>query len=433
MSTLNKEENKGLIRIVVGGQFGSESKGLNIEKTAHEFKNHVRTGAIQAGHTVYFKGSKYAMQSIPCGWVNGQADLFIGAGAYIEPELLEKEIKWILGATGEQNMNRLYIDQRAGLHKHSHIEAEEGAGLHQRMGSTAHGCMEAAIEKMRRGFTYENFADSDAGKLLQEKYGFHFIDVSEELNSKYDQGEKILIEGTQGTMLDLFHGYYPYVTSRSTIAANWLAEVGLSPTLNVEVVMVIRTYPIRVAGNSGPLADEMEWVDLARDLNKQRAEAGMEPIVNPALIGLFEERCKSVAFTLGLPSHRPSEWSAQERKEYSTLLINFHKKVLEELGEVPTEELKSLFELTTVTKKLRRIGGLNIRELKKAINLNRPNLLAVHFLNYRFADVVNCNTLEELKSLKNWSEIDEYIKGIEKEAGVKVGYISTNKNNSIEL
>lgn len=423
--------NQGKVQIVVGGQFGSEAKGLYIEHVAKKFAIHVRTGAQNAGHSVFYKGNKYAMCTIPAGWVNEKATLCIGAGAYIEADLLEKEIQLIMGATGESNMKRLLIDYRAGLHKKEHNEAEEGAGMHQRFGSTAHGCMEAAFSKMRRSFEYQNFSESDVGLLLRDKYEFTFGDVSSFLNEEYDKGAKILIEGTQGTGLDLFHGYYPFVTSRSTVAANWLAETGLSPNLRTEVVMVCRSMPIRVAGNSGPLENEIEWTDLARRINEKREELYKDPIVQPDLLTVFENQCVELASTWGFPSSRPSEWMPEERKEFSNQLVNYHKEAFKRIGDVPTEELKNLFEITTVTKKLRRIADVDFVQLHKAVELNRPTFVVLTFMNYLFPESQMCQNLGMLRKMKCWPEFLQWVVDFEDELKVTVGFVSTNKYNLI--
>jgi adenylosuccinate synthase len=89
-------------------------------------------------------------------------------------------------------------------------------------------------------------------------------DVSAEANSAVDAGKKVLIEGTQGSGLSLYHSlHYPKTTSRDTNAAGFVSEVGLSPRLVSEVVLVFRTFPIRVAGaQAGPLKDEITWEQL---------------------------------------------------------------------------------------------------------------------------------------------------------------------------
>ena len=92
-------------------------------------------------------------------------------------------------------------------------------------------------------------------------------DVSEEANTSLDCGKKVLVEGTQGFGLSLYHSdSYPKATSRDTTAAGFLSEVGLSPRLVTEIVLVFRTFPIRVAGEqAGPMKDEISWEILQRE------------------------------------------------------------------------------------------------------------------------------------------------------------------------
>src|SRR5207244_2042197 len=83
------------------------------------------------------------------------------------------------------------------------------------------------------------------------------------LHSAIDNGDEVIIEGTQGFALSLLHGRdYPFVTSRDTTAAGFAMEVGLSPRLVSKIVMVIRTFPIRVGGTSGPFANETSWDEI---------------------------------------------------------------------------------------------------------------------------------------------------------------------------
>jgi adenylosuccinate synthase len=80
----------------------------------------------------------------------------------------------------------------------------------------------------------------------------------------------VLLEGTQGFGLSLHHGYFPFATSRDTTVGVLCSEAGLAPTLVRQVVMVVRTYPIRVAGNSGPLPDEVDWDTVTRESRAPR-------------------------------------------------------------------------------------------------------------------------------------------------------------------
>ena len=97
----------------------------------------------------------------------------------------------------------------------------------------------------------------------------YITDVSAEANMAVDSGKNVLVEGTQGSGLSVYHStYYPKATSRDTNAAGFISEVGLSPRLVSEIVLVFRTFPIRVAGaQAGPLNQELAWDELRRESN----------------------------------------------------------------------------------------------------------------------------------------------------------------------
>src|SRR5205823_1704389 len=93
----------------------------------------------------------------------------------------------------------------------------------------------------------------------------YLADVATQANMIIDSGGEVLLEGTQGFGLSLHHGHYPYVTSKDTTVGALCSEAGLSPRLLGQVIMVVRTYPIRVAGNSGPLPREVDWEIVTRE------------------------------------------------------------------------------------------------------------------------------------------------------------------------
>ncbi len=386
------------IIVVQGGQWGSEAKGAiaaylcltrNIDMA-------VRTGAINAGHTVVYKGQKYAMQQLPTGWVNPNTLLVIGAGAYIHPETLWREIDMVNQAMPESDVrDRLYIDFRCGLHSIDAENASKSANRHHAIGATGKGCSEAIVAKIsKRNNGYQLFYESAAGTDFRTRNKAHFVDTAAMLNSAYDRNSRILIEGTQGTLLDLHLGPYPFTTSRMTTAANWVAECGLSPALDYEVVLVCRTFPIRVAGNSGPMSHEIEWVELAHNINSKLVAAGMEPVVSPVALHAFEDaidRAAADAVITGkykVPTNggnfntKLSRWMTAERDMYRQAASELHRDAMNKLSNEHQTELRKLFEMTTVTKKLRRIANLSMKDLRTAVMLNRPSWLCITFMDY---------------------------------------------------
>jgi len=246
---------KGKVTIVIGGQFGSEAKGKVISFLANEFDIAVRTGSPNAGHTVFKDGEIYRLQQIPATFVNKKCVLYIGAGALINPDILKKEVEHT------NTKDCLFIDPQAGIIEEKHL-LQEGE-LVQKIGSTGKGCGAALADRIwRKDFKL-------AKDVLKD---FQIANVAEILNQGIDEGKNVLVEGTQGFGLSLYHGIYPFVTSRDTNVANFLAEAGISPRLASEIILVIRTYPIRVAGNSGPLPNEITWKELSNRIGKEVEE-----------------------------------------------------------------------------------------------------------------------------------------------------------------
>ena len=423
---------QGKVTIIVGGCYGSESKGLIVSHLARtgEYSYAVRTGSIQAGHTVFHNGKKGVGRTIPVAWVHPDVKLIIGAGAYINPRVLADEIRMIAGITGVtvgEVRSRLFIDKRAGIHTEDHHRIEQESGIHERMGSTGEGCAEAIKDKMGRGSPMSLFSNTE------HAVGYQIVDTVKMLNVAYDNGEKILLEGTQGTLLDLHLGSYPFVTSRQTTASAWATESGLSPSLEYEVIMVCRTCPIRVAGNSGPMPDEIDWPTLTRELNVKRDVHGLEPLVSEEHLKDFERMERIVADEWSMPRVPFTQYTPEMRQQYSSELVRVHREVLSRLPQETVHDIMKFFEITTVTEKLRRIARLNMDELKYSVMLNRPDCLALNFLNYEFPTVGGSKTRAELMDVPEHDKIVKYIAGIEDSTGVPVRYVNAEPSCIIEL
>lgn len=436
------------IIVVQGAQWGSEAKGaitaaLALEREADIV---VRTGTVNAGHTVYYDGQPFAMQQLPVGWIRPSTRLYLGPGAYIHPEILAKEIRWINDATGVDPRPRIYIDYRCGLHLPAHTDLSTASDRHRLMGATGKGCSEAVMAKIRDRGTPDGrlFAQwwSKPGiidyqlpaELKPWLDNLQLVDTVSELNYSWDQGAKIIIEGTQGTMLDLHTGPYPYTTHKQTAPGNWVAEAGLSPSLPYEVILVARTYPIRVAGNSGPMPREIGWQTLAREINSKLATSGREPLVEEWALEEFEAACKEITGTyikaVGLNTMVDAEhlwqlenWHQSVREHHRGFVSGLHAEALIQVGPATLTELRKLFELTTVTKKLRRIARLDLEQLKYSVMLNRPKSLALTFINYEFPETWGCGwgDLEEASALR----MADYLARLERDLGVPVRYVST--------
>lgn len=214
-------------KVIVGAQYGSEGKG----KVAAYFCDDtidwaVRCGGPNSGHT---HSPGVTLQQLPVGVISDRR-CYISPGSYIDVPILLSEI--------EKYNPDLIIDGRA-------IVISQGGedDLNESIGSTNSGVGIGVSNRVNRKNAY--FAKDHP--LLQQYIGYPKLSGN------------IIIEGTQGFGLSNIHGPWPYVTSRDTTASGFISEVGISPFDVSEVISVARTYPIRVAGNSGILKNEVSW------------------------------------------------------------------------------------------------------------------------------------------------------------------------------
>lgn len=255
--------NRGKLTVLVGGQYGSEGKGAVAAHVANDYDVHVRVGSPNAGHTIWWRDEKHVMQSIPCGWINPDAKIVIGRGALLNMRQFMKELVHILTYYPDF-LQRLYIDPEAGILDEKFHQQEGGTEgeMHRRIGSTGEGVGPARVARINRDPSqFRQF------KNVAEEYGLECCmkeNTPKMLADLQDSGRHILIEGTQGSGLSLLHSHYPYCTSIDTNAAGIISEVGIAPSRVTNVLMVVRTYPIRVAGNSGYMKNEITWEELNR-------------------------------------------------------------------------------------------------------------------------------------------------------------------------
>ena len=236
--------------IVVGGQYGDEGKGKILSYLAlADNPDIIARGGVgpNAGHEVNYKGKRYPMRMLPCGFVNEKAKLMIGAGVIVNPEVFLKEVAMI------DSDKRTFIDFRAGLITKEHIERDSASENSKKIGTTKTGCGPAVSDRVNR--LGRTVADSPELKP-------YLADVVREVNS----AKNVMVEGTQGFMLSVLYGTYPYVTSKDVSASTIAADVGLGPTRIDDVVMVLKSYTTRVGG--GPLKDEV-GTDEAKAKNMQ--------------------------------------------------------------------------------------------------------------------------------------------------------------------
>lgn len=290
----------GKMTAVIGAQYGSEGKGAIVRAIADEYNMHVRVGSPNAGHTIHFKGEKHVMQSIPCGWINPGATIVIGRGALLNMRLLMAEIEHV-EKFYPNFRKRLMIDAYAGILDERFHEMEGGVNgeMHRRIGSTGEGVGPAREARISRNIDKFCLFHKVAGK-----YGL--LDCMEEdtpgtIAVMQDTGHNVLLEGTQGSALSLLHSCWPYCTSVDTNAAGMLAEIGIAPARLTNVLMVARTFPIRVAGNSGPMANEITWQELSKRIGVN-VEERTTVTKKVRRVGEWDDRLFRNACVLNMPT-----------------------------------------------------------------------------------------------------------------------------------
>lgn len=239
------------VSVVFGGQWGSEGKG----KTTYFFTKKlkasavVRVGGTNSGHTIVSdKGERMAFRILPVASVLEGVTCVLPAGSYIDINVLEKEIQ----LSGIQK-KILKIHPNAVIIRKSDQLHEAETDLNKKIGSTESGTGSAVISRIKRGS--EVLLARDCGELRP-----YLCNVSDYLRDELNKRHEVIIEGTQGFGLSLLHAReYPFTTSRDTSAAAFVSEAGLSPFDVKNIIMTLRTFPIRVAGNSGPLPKETTW------------------------------------------------------------------------------------------------------------------------------------------------------------------------------
>lgn len=252
------------ILAIVGGQYGSEGKGVIVSHLADRFTLAVRTGGPNAGHSLIKDGKVWKMRSVPCTWVNPRCAMVIGPGGVIDPATLIREVNE-LEAAGYDIRPRLMVDENATVITHRDIWGEETT-IANSISSTGEGVGWARMRKISRGL--EHWVP--VAEALKDA-GIRVGDSLPVVNMQALIGS-VLLEGTQGFGLSLHHGQWPYVTSANCTAAQLASDAGLGITGEWGVMVVFRAFPIRVGGPSGPLSDEMTWDEMSTKLGKEVIE-----------------------------------------------------------------------------------------------------------------------------------------------------------------
>ena len=292
---------KGKTAVIVGAQWGDEGKGKIVDVLSENFSVVARyAGGHNAGHTVIINGKKFILQLVPCGVLRAGCRSVIGNGVVLDPLAFLKEVG-ALREAGVRVDGNLFVSNRAHviLPYHRMIElAAENAPGRVKIGTTSRGIGPAYEDKMgRRGRRVGDLLDStllkkhienavreknmivhalfnsepvDADKMYAEyaqaaeKVAPFVADTAMLLNKSLNQGESILFEGAQGTMLDIDHGTYPFVTSSSATSGGAVIGTGIAPNAISSVIGITKAYCTRVGEGPFPTEDKGDAGDKLR-------------------------------------------------------------------------------------------------------------------------------------------------------------------------
>jgi adenylosuccinate synthase len=294
--------------VVLGTQWGDEGKGKIVDLLTDQASAVVRyQGGHNAGHTLVIEGEKTVLHLIPSGILRDGVVCYIGNGVVVSPEALFKEVD-LLESRGVDVCERLRISYNSPLILPSHIaldqarERKRGAG---KIGTTGRGigpayedqvarrCIRAGdlrfpdrlLNKLQSLLEYHNFMLTEYYDqepvdvnslyenclLMSERVNPLLCDVTKELHDRREQGENILFEGAQGSLLDVDLGTYPYVTSSNTTAGGTATGTGFGPLYLDYVLGITKAYTTRVG--EGPFPTEL-FDDIGEHLGTKGHEFG---------------------------------------------------------------------------------------------------------------------------------------------------------------
>lgn len=254
--------------VVVGGFFGDEGKGKIIAYLAMKDKPKINArGGVgpNAGHTVNHMNKSYFLRMVPSGFIYEKSRLLIGPGVLVNPKVFLEEVKLT------KTEKRIGLDRQCAIIEEKHIQQElQSKHLVEKIGTTKSGVGYCQAERALRMV-----------KLAKdfEELSPYLTDVSLEINEALKNGEKVLIEGTQGTFLSLYHGTYPFCTSKDVCASAICSDVGIGPKAVERVVVVFKAYVTRVG--EGPLEGQLPreevikrgWLEYGTVTRRERRAA----------------------------------------------------------------------------------------------------------------------------------------------------------------
>lgn len=291
--------------VVIGIQWGDEGKGKIVDFLTKKAHTVVRfQGGNNAGHTIVIDGKKYILHIIPSGILHKEKKCIIGNGVVIDPTVLISEIDNLRKKGFEINDN-IFISKAAHLIMPYHIAIEKEFEKGKKIGTTGRGIGPAYTDKIARhgiriidlyypevfikkinanlstiNFLLENLYKAQSLKAEEifsqymdygEKLSKYVADTDIIINNEIEAGRNVLFEGAQGTLLDIDHGTYPFVTSSSTIAGGVCTGAGISPLKINKIIGVMKAYTTRVG--EGPFPSEIKD-DLGEFIRQTGGEYG---------------------------------------------------------------------------------------------------------------------------------------------------------------
>ena len=287
--------------VIVGIQWGDEGKGKIVDMLAQKYDMVCRSqGGHNAGHTIWVDGVKYVLQLIPSGILNPKAINIIGNGVVVSPLNILKEMSQFGSLVG-----RLYISDKAHLNLPFHAlidQAKERLKGDKAIGTTGKGIGPTYSEKVsRNGFRAgdllnpSKLCDDILEYFEQNRAIFDVLDIKtptkiellnelEDYSSKLapyitnttnmvwkalENNKKVLLEGAQGTLLDIDHGTYPYVTSSSTVSGGACTGLGLNPKDIGEITGIVKAYCTRVGNGPFPTEDFTDYGKTMGEVGKE--------------------------------------------------------------------------------------------------------------------------------------------------------------------
>ena len=402
--------------LILGVQWGDEGKGKIVDMICADYDFVCRSGGgHNAGHTIWVNGTKYALHLVPSGILNKNTINIIGNGVVVNPDVLITEM-----AQFENLQGRFFISEKAHLNLSFHSlidQAKEKLKGDRAIGTTGKGIGPAYADKINRTghrvgelLEPEKLSEALSRDFAANKYIFDALGINlpskleiyEELKrfkntlapyiadttnmiwKALSENKKVLVEGAQGSLLDIDHGTYPFVTSSNTVAAGACSGLGLSPKDIGEVIGIVKAYTTRVGNGAFPTEDKGTQGDIMCEVGKE--------------------------FGTTTGRRRRCGWFDAVGVKYASRLSGIDKFALMKLDVLDGFEKIKICKAYKIGEKIIDYFPINLDEVQPIYE--------------------EMDGWESVKGVSKFEDLPKnaqiYIKKIEELTGVKVGFISTS-------